>query len=332
MISLLCTSYAPSLSAQDSEAEKSVCEFISKTASELNSSLVFQNLDKDKGSPFVRDYLVQTIIWDADTKGTPKLAEKDDVWAGEHVNYHASHLRWAHDVGFLPYLGNWYKVFAHTDSGANRGAKSTGAYLSAVLGKDGLICAFETNTKEASFPTLENLKRDPIYVENGLDCPKAIDPSNVVRANISLSEDLEEHLISEMGKDFRAGWFKRNAYSKPPYADGKSLPFTDGPVLKIDINNDGIEDTLLRMNYSEASSSPCGTFYYDVLSDDMTGLGDPKLREAVFAAQGMSVRDDGQRRLSCGHSHTVLSVNGRNYISSERKLFRQIFSVENESL
>ena len=63
VISLLCTSYAPSLSAQDSEAEKSVCEFISKTASELNSSLVFQNLDKDKGSPFVRDYLVQTIIW-----------------------------------------------------------------------------------------------------------------------------------------------------------------------------------------------------------------------------------------------------------------------------
>ena len=47
------------------------------------------------------------------------------------------------------------------------------------------------------------------------------------------------------------------------------------------------KDTLLRVNYSEASSSPCGTFYYDVLSDDMKGLGDPNfekryLRHRVF--------------------------------------------------
>lgn len=305
---------------------KTVCEFISETAKAVNTNLIFENMEKDKSSPFVRDYLVQKVIWEDKSKAPNLAIAKTKLPTPQASDYYEKYVRWSHNVGYLPYMGEWFKVFAKSDSGAIRSAKSTGAFISSVGGQS-LICAFKSGVKETSVPERVNWSRNANF--EGLNCNKAIEPKNITKANIPVSKEIEDRLILEMGKDYYEGWFKRNAHFAAPMASAGKLPFTDGPILKVDINNDGSKENLVRVNYSESGNSPCGTFYYDILSEDLTQLGNSKLRDALFEAQGMTLRDDGIRNLNCGRSHTVLSVDGKNYISSSRSLSRHIVAIKN---
>ena len=324
---LLLTCGANAYGEEATVRTPSVCEFISQTATKANANISRETVNVDKSAPFVREYLIQKVFWDDSKTGSPKLASSDDVWDGKVEAFYESHVRWAHDAGYLPYRNKWYQVLSRTDNGAGRGAQSSGAYITAVLSESGLACAFENKPNEISIPTYENYRRDE--KQGILSCDATIDPKNIILPSVPLPEETWDTLkisIAEEGYD--PDWFAFQLYPWSPFLDGEKVPRTNGPVLKVDINNDGFEETLININYSDARSSPCDLKYFDLITDDLKSVKKSGLRNTLLSAQGITYDKDGNIKYTCGLSNELVSADGRIAISSYRRLLRNVLLIE----
>ncbi len=314
--------------ADDESPPVSVCEFVAQTASEANSNISRETVVGNNSAPFVTDYLIQSVFWNSANPSAPNIAYGDTVWRGEQNQYYESHIRWSHESGYLPYLRKWFKILSQTDAGALRSARSSGAYPRAVLGEQGLVCAFNINTFEHPRPTLDNWFRAP---KETINCEEAIEPTNIILPTLPLPEEnwpiLEEQLSAEHGNP---DWFKRSANPWSPFLDGQSIPRSTGPVIQIDINNDGHQETLLNIIYSESGRGVCGTTYFDLINDDMDAVSQSDLRTALLEAQGISRDDKSNIKYLCGSSNHIVSVDGQIVISTSMKLHNHISIVEDE--
>lgn len=324
--SLLAVLNGSVVAAQDISPSDSICEFVAETSAALNSNISRMIIDGNRTAPFVQKYLLQDVVWEKEGSGRPKLAEGDDVYDSTNSQYYETHVRWSHDMGYLPYRGRWYKLLSRTDKGALRIASSTGAYPSSILDANGLQCAFDTDTIERSSATRQNLRLGGS--DRYLNCDHAISSTSEIFANIPLHENREQEIKIELAEEYyRPEFYAKNTYIIAPFADGKGIPRTDGPIMQADIDNNGAKETLLRLNFSTANNSPCDVKYFDLISEDMMTVGDAELREKLLASQGIKRNSEGKYRYTCGLENTILSVNDRTYISSEQKLFREIYEI-----
>lgn len=319
----LAVSLPVSLQATEAVKHPTVCEYIAKTATVVNANISAETVKGSNSAPFARDHLIQNVDWDGVTLG-------EDVWATGDVDYniaagayYETHIRWTEKSGYLPYKGKWYTVFSEPDYGAIRGATATGAFLKSASSQAKLICAFDPKSTEQIRMTSQNHRLRYKKDVKHLDCDAAIDPKNKAIPNIALTSDQWKNLKVQFGEDLRDGQFRRNAYPATSRLTG-----SDDPVMRVDINNDGTNETLLAINYSEGSSYPCGLTYYDLISDDLSSVLRSDLREAILAAQDITRRENGNLQYACHRMNEIVQVNGRTAISSRRKLFRQVSVIE----
>jgi len=314
--------------ADDGRPPADVCEFVAQTASQANSNISRETVVGNNNAPFVTDYLIQNVFWNSANPNAPSIADNLTVWRGEQNQYYETHVRWSYESGYLPYLGKWFKILSQTDAGALRSARSSGAYPRAVLGEQGLVCAFDINTVEHPAPTFDNWSRDK---KETINCEKAIEPTNTILPTLPLPEEnwliLEEQLSAEHRNP---EWFKRSANPWSPFLDGQSMPRSTGPVIQIDINNDGHQETLLNISYSESGGAVCGTSYFDLINDDMDAVNQTGLRTALLETQGISRDEEGNIKYLCDSSNHIVSVDGQFAISTSMKLHNHISTLEDE--
>lgn len=325
--SLILASYATMASSvMATEGSLNVCEWVAQAAANVNVELDRDTTGAARSAPFVKQYLVEKVVWGVDDGAAPDLAEPDAVYHAGQEDLYENYVRWSHDIGYLPYKGDWYKIRSRTDYGALRRARSTGAFPTAVMGKDGLVCAFDNEVIEVAKATIDNWRLDKNI--GSLDCVSAIEAKNIVLADVPFPNEEWDQLETAIDADSRVGFFfQNNSNPWSPFLDGKHMPRTDGPVLRTDINNDGVDENLLSINYSHAGSSGCGFFYFDLLTDDLTDLGDYDLREKVLNAQEITRNEEGKLSFNCGRTSEILSIDGRQVISTRDKLYRHIYGI-----
>lgn len=253
--------------------------------------------------------------------------EPDDDYQDGSEEYYESHVRWSRRSGYLPYRGQWYKVSSQVDAGGARAARASGAFPVAVIGREGLVCAFDHLSHETSTATHDNLAHKDTNDGPYFNCGAAIEADNVVRPEIPISDEEWKNLKEQFAEDFRPNQFTRNAYLGPQRITG-----SEDPVVRADINNDGRSETLIAINYSEAGSiNPCGLTYFDLITEDLSSVETSNLREAPLAAQDITRDEHGKIQFSCGRTNEIVKADGKTAISSRSRLLRNIAIIGDDS-
>jgi len=313
-----------SAAADETSVQPTVCEFVAQTASALNKNITSDTVYGDNSAPFVKQYLVQNVVWEGSEQSAPFLVSADSVYHDGPAEFYETHIRWSLPSGYLPYQGQWYRILSKIDAGAARAARASGAFPVSILGRDGLVCAFDHASHERVTAIHIGWNHGNWVDSTPLNCEAAIDANNVVRPETSLSDEQWQNLKVQFAKDFRPEQFARNAYRAPPYITG-----SEDPVIRVDANNDGVSETLVAINYSEAGSiSPCGLTYFDLITDDLSSVVASGLREAVLEAQGITRDENGKIQFSCGRTNEFVKADDKIAISSRDLLFRNVAVIE----
>lgn len=282
-----------------------VCQQIATAAFEANRNIGIYNTREERSAPFVSKWLVQRALA-TDTNGVLRqigrrekcedLSEScryldayqlvDDPAMDIPGRQPASqpippelnnYVEWNDSVGLLPLNGDFLDIRALSDFGYYSSLGPTGAFVKSALDSRGLACAFDNRLHET-------YSADRPGEETPETCAALLsDGSEVLQ--------LDPNIPAGITRDtFRDPAGSSTDMSSPFSGSGTFVP--DG-ILKIDIDGDGADETLVHILWS-GSGDRCQLGYFDVLdSSDPSKLSAAPVRSLIQGIFGTTNRGSG---------------------------------------